>query len=133
MNFERPPRKHVYIEVAPLVDVVFLLLLFFVLSYNMADESAIDVLLPPSSEADQPVPDGLIIAILADGDVFLNDVSYPLQELAALLRSLREADGGQTVCIHADQRLEVLRLMKVVDAVRASGCTSFSIVTRIDE
>jgi len=133
MNFQRPSPKRSAIDIAPLVDVVFLLLLFFVLSYNPATESAIEVLLPTSSEADESIPESINVTIQDDGKVFLNGTPYPLPELAAALRDLRFPDHSQAVSIHAHQGLEVGQLMKVVDAVKQAGCTSFSIVTRMIE
>lgn len=130
MNFERPPRRHGAIEIAPLVDVVFLLLLFFVLTYNTANESAFEVVLPVSSEADQPVYEDIRVTIRADGAVFLNDIAYPLPELSDALRDLRLTGERPLVSIHADERLEIRSLISVVDAVKQAGCPSFRMVTR---
>jgi biopolymer transport protein ExbD len=132
MNFKRPVKKTSAMEIAPLVDVIFLLLLFFVLSYNAAGESAIVVTLPPSSEADQTVPDEIIITIQADGNTFLGESAIPLMELAARLGRIRQHEGNQAVTIRADQRVDVGTLVSVIDATKAAGFYSFNIVARTD-
>lgn len=130
MEFERPPKRHSHIEIAPLVDVVFLLLLFFVLSYNVAGESAIEVVLPPSSEARQDVDDSIAITLGADGSIYLNDAAFTLEDLSAGLHAL-VADAEQpSVAVRADEKVDLRRLMRVVDAIKQAGCTSFTIVAR---
>jgi biopolymer transport protein ExbD len=133
MNFQRPRSKFGGIEIAPLVDVVFLLLLFFVLSYQSAGESAIRVLLPSATQADQDVDDEIVITIQADGSLFLDDAPHTLSDLIDALQRLSAMRGQQTVTIRADQRLAVRTLVDVVDATRQSGFPSFSIVTRTSE
>ena len=133
MNFQRPTRSYGAFEIAPLVDVVFLLLLFFVLSYNVAGESAIRVQLPKSSEADQEISDQIVITIEADGTMFLYDVPYSLAELTGALNALGKSRDRQTVNIRADRRLAVGKLVSVVDVVRKAGVFSFSIVTQSPE
>lgn len=132
MNFKRPVKKHSAIEIAPLVDVIFLLLLFFVLSYNAVGESAIMVTLPPSSEAEQTVLEDIIITIQADGKTFLGESEYPLSELVAKLGNIRQNEGKQAVTIRADQHVSVRTLVSVIDATKVAGFYSFSIVTRTD-
>ena len=133
MNFQRPSRSYGAFEIAPLVDVVFLLLLFFVLSYNVAGESAIRVQLPKSSEADQKISGQIAITIQADGRLFIDDVPYSLPQLIDALKSFGKRHDRQTVTIRADRRLAVSGLVGVVDAVRKAGFFSFSIVTRSPE
>lgn len=129
MNFKRPSHTKSYIEIAPLVDVVFLLLLFFVLSYNATGENAIDVLLPTSTQADRTVRDIIVLAVHADGRLFLNGERYSLPETIAELRNLRNRGEPQIVTIRADRRLAVKALVETIDAIKVAGFNAFSIVT----
>jgi biopolymer transport protein ExbD len=129
MEFERRHRRNGRIDIAPLVDIVFNLLLFFVITYNIAADSAIRVRLPQSTTADSRTEEQMVISLTRTGDVFIGDQPVALEDMPAAIQAGLSALPEMSVRIKADQEAAVGLLIKVVDGVRSSGCTGFSIVT----
>ncbi len=125
MEFERKRYNHAYMNVAPLVDVVFLLLLFFMLASHLVEEPSISLTLPESETAEIKELKGLEIVIKRDGETFLNGEPVNLEQLEGLLEGRR--DESRT--IKADRDLRLGLMIKVIDQVRKAGINEFSIVT----
>jgi biopolymer transport protein ExbD len=130
MEFERRKRIRKHLDVAPLVDVVFNLLLFFVITYNIAADSAIRVRLPESSTAESLADEPIVISVTREGDTFIGEQPIAIEDLPAAVQAASGVLPGIGVKIKADQEAAVGVLIKVVDGVRQSGCTTFSIVTQ---
>ncbi|HSW38919.1 MAG TPA: biopolymer transporter ExbD, partial [Acidobacteriota bacterium] len=71
MEFERVKRSHTHIDIAPLVDMVFLLLLFFMLTYHIVADYGIEVSLPEAATAAAQNPGRLEITVRADETIFV--------------------------------------------------------------
>lgn len=129
MEFTRRRRSHRYIDMAPLVDVVFLLLLFFMLTFHMIMEPAIKIQLPTSRTAAAHTQNQIVVSISRQGVVYVGDQAVALPHLAALIRQRLKAAREPSVTIKADRAASVGLLVQVVDGVRLAGCAKFSIVT----
>lgn len=129
MEFERRKRRHTHIDMAPLVDVVFNLLLFFVITYNVTVDSGIRIRLPESQTAESQVVSPLVISLSSEGDVFVGDDRVEIEALPEIVRERLAADSETSIRIKADQQAHVAMLIKVVDGVKLAGCTAFSIIT----
>jgi biopolymer transport protein ExbD len=129
MEFERSRRKHTHIDVAPLVDVVFNLLLFFVITYNVTTDPAIRVRLPESLTADVLAEEPLVVTVTRDGAVYISDQLTEMDKIAGLVRDKIAGVKDPSVKVKADQDAPVGLLIKVVDSVRLAGCSAFSIMT----
>lgn len=129
MEFERRRRCSTHIDIAPLVDVVFNLLLFFVITYNVAADPAIKIRLPESNTAEVQAEEPLVITVTREGNTFLGEQPVALAEIASLVREKLNGLREPSVRIKADGEAPVGLLVKVVDGVRLSGCSAFSIVT----
>jgi biopolymer transport protein ExbD len=127
MEFKRRRSRNGRIDIAPLVDIVFNLLLFFVLTYSIASDAAIRVRLPESQSAAPRVPEPLLVSLTRGGEIFLGERPVSLEELPAAVRASLASSPEPAVRIRADREAAVGRLVAVVDAVRAAGCTAFSI------
>lgn len=130
MEFERRRRRNGRIDIAPLVDIVFNLLLFFVITYNIAADSAIRVRLPESSTAESLADEPVVISVTRAGETFIGEQPVAIEDLPAAVQAASGVPPGIGVKIKADQEAAVGVLIKVVDGVRLSGCTTFSIVTQ---
>jgi biopolymer transport protein ExbD len=128
MEFERRRQRNGRIDIAPLVDIVFNLLLFFVITYNIAADSAIRVRLPLSTTAESRAEGQMVISLTRTGDVFINEQPVALEDLQDAIRAGLSVLPVSAVNIKADQEAAVGLLIKVVDGVRSSGCTTFSMV-----
>ncbi len=130
MKFERRKQFTALLDIAPLVDVIFLLLLFFMLTSRMVSEPAIMIDLPDSSTAEVQTPSEVVISISDQGEIFLGEESISQDDLADTLRVRLRQENNPVVHLRADQEVEVGLLIRVVDSVKLSGCSSFSIETK---
>jgi biopolymer transport protein ExbD len=129
MEFKRRRRRHSHIDVAPLVDVVFNLLLFFVITYNVVVDPAIRIRLPESQTADSQAAEQVVITLTREGETFVGERVVHLADLPSVVQQKLSEVQEPSVKIKADQETPVGMLIKVVDGVRLSGCSAFSIIT----
>ncbi len=129
MEFKRRRYNHSYLNIAPLVDVVFLLLLFFMLTSHFIEEQSIRVRLPESRTSEYTERAGIRISINEKGDVILNRKKVKVDDLHTLLKEQISLDKTKNVEIRADRDVKVSLLMKVIDEIRLAGINDFNIVT----
>jgi len=128
MEFERK-RYHVHLDIAPLVDVVLNLLLFFMLTSHLIEEPAIKIRLPDSKTSESMREISQTITITKDGEIYFVDKRIDLKNLrAAIQGSLPSGEEG-FLRIKADREVDVGLLVSVIDEVRLSDVKTFSIVT----
>ncbi len=132
MQFERGKRRSALLDIAPLVDVIFLLLLFFMLTSRMVSEPAIAVDLPDSSTAKVQTPSEIVITLGDHGDLFLGETPVSFEDLVDALKVRLEQEKKTVVHLRADHHVDVGTLIHVVDCVKMSGCSAFSIETKAE-
>ena len=130
MEIKRRTRARNNMSITPLVDVVFLLLLFFALTLHFSPEEAISVELPTSSSAKQQAETEIILTVPPEGVIRLNGKDVPAQSLETELVSLRKIDEKQAVQVRADQEVEVGKLVAIIDAIRNAGFQHFDLMTQ---
>ncbi len=119
------------LELTPLIDVVFLLLIFFMVSTTfVSEESGLQVELPRSESRDL-IPEGTDVALVmaADGSIQIDGQAVDLEELKRVLKASAEQDPSTLVVVRADRSLEHGRVVEVMDLVRGLGLTHFAIAT----
>ncbi|HIF64318.1 MAG TPA: biopolymer transporter ExbD [Deltaproteobacteria bacterium] len=127
MEFDRRSRLRPRLSVAPLVDVVFLLLIFFLLTSSYEKSGAMQLDLPRAQSA-RPVGDSAItVSLAADGSTRLNGRQVAGADLKAELELLLSAD--QAVLLRADRTVAVAELVRVMDSVRQAGGRVLSLAT----
>lgn len=137
MNFRRRARPEpVGFQLAPMIDVVFLLLCFFVASQLFAQwESEIDIQLPTAKSAATPqrLPGEIILNVRADGAVVVSGRSFDAEGLDRLLAQLVELYPGQPVVIRADRATPYQRVIAVIDACRRAEIWNIAFATAMPE
>ncbi len=129
MEFERKRYGHSLMNIAPLVDVVFLLLLFFMLTSSLVREEAVKIRLPESKTAATEQETIKTIIITRDGRIFFMDRGVDLKGLQKAVREGLTEREEDSLRIKADRNASVGLLMKVVDEVRLAGVRNFSVAT----
>lgn len=120
------------LELTPLIDVVFLLLLFFMLATSFADpEREIPVDLPEAASSAEPeqAPDELVIDVLRDGVVRLGERAVERAELLAALRSAAARDPRTPVTIRGDRLAAHQAVVSVMDACGEAGLSNLAVGT----
>lgn len=129
MEFERRRHNHAHMNIAPLVDVVFLLLLFFMLTSHLMQEPAIKIKLPQSKTAEAHKDEVKTIYISKNGDIFFMDKRMHLKDLQTAIKGGLKDIEHDFVRIKADKESDVGILVSVIDEVRLAGVRNYSIVT----
>lgn len=129
MEFERKNHNHVHINIAPLVDVVFLLLLFFMLTSHLMQEPAIKIKLPESKTSETKNETINTVFIGRDGSIYYQNVKVGLGDLQGAILSSLQNPEKDFLRIKADKDVNVGLLVSVIDEVRLAGVRNFSILT----
>ncbi len=129
IEFERRQRKHHHINLTPLVDVVFLLLLFFMLTSHFVAAPTIKIALPESKTSEPEVKEEVVITVAKDGSLFLDKDRIMLTGLQYSLQEKLKKMKKPSVRIKADREAMLGVVVNVVDEIRLSGAGAFSIET----
>ncbi len=133
MNFRGKVKPDaVGFQIAPMIDIVFLLLCFFVTSQVFTQwESEIDIALPTSrtAEFNRRLPGEIILNIRPTGQVSVSGRVLEEKELTALLDRLVQLFPGQPVLIRADRETPYLHVIRVLDLCRQSEIWNISFAT----
>ncbi|TCT22294.1 ExbD/TolR family protein [Thiobaca trueperi] len=126
MNLRPRRREPVDINLAPLIDVVFLLLIFFMVSTTFKDEARLRVQLPEAQGENIPAEEPTMIRLLIDqaGHFFVNDQALVDDQPQTLVRALTGALGEHKalpVLIQADARTPHQAVMTAMDAASQAG------------
>ena len=123
---------HPGIQLAPLVDVLLLLLIFFLLTWNAArNENELDVKVPKASAAREktaPIGD-VVVNVKADGNVVVNRRTLNQQELTDLLKGLVQLNAEQAVVIRGDETGAYRNIVNVLNICTQAGVTNVAFAT----
>lgn len=125
LELELKKRRHRHFDLTPLIDIVFNLLLFFVLTYQMGRESRLEVALPRAETA-AAYAKNPEVEVDAAGNIFFGGRRISAAELRRALAPL--ARPGGAVNVKADKRSDLGVVVSVADEVSAAGFGSFNII-----
>lgn len=128
----RAPIVHPGIQLAPLVDVLLLLLIFFLMTWNAArNENELDVKVPKANAAkEKPAPIGdVVVNVKADGNVVVNRRTLSPVELTDLLKDLVQLNADQAVVIRGDEGGAYKNIVSVLNTCSEAGVTNVAFAT----
>lgn len=133
MNLRRHATPHhPGIQLAPLVDVLLLLLIFFLLTWNAArNENELDVKVPKATAAKEksaPIGD-VVVNVKSDGNVVVNRRTLSGPELTDLLKGLVQLDAEQAVVIRGDETGAYKNVVGVLNICSEAGVTNVAFAT----
>jgi biopolymer transport protein ExbD len=133
MNFRgRIAIQHPGIQLAPLVDVLMLLLIFFLLTWNAArNENELDVKVPKASAAKEKAapPGDVVVNVRTDGTVVVNRRTMNDTELSDLLQNLVKLYPDQAVVIRGDEGGAYKNVVNVLNICSQAGVTNVAFAT----
>ena len=129
MEFEGRKRINMHLDIAPLIDIVFLLLIFFMLTANFIMQPGIKITLPAAKSSLPQEEDKIIISITKDNRIFVNEAEISLDELDGALQRKLEDSEKRTVILKADEKINLGLAVKVMDIAKYVGSEKLVIST----
>ena len=128
-NFGSRNQAIVGMETSAMTDIVFLLLIFFLLSSSFILRTEIPVSVPKSSstitEQEQPV----VVTVTRDGELFIDEDRVTKDDLATALGSRLESSVSKAVIIRGDEAVPLGEMVAIMDIARESGADKMAIAT----
>jgi len=130
MKIRQRSLKKVRIEIIPMIDVIFFLLVFFMISsLAMSRTHNLPVTLPKTSTSAQAQKQDFILTIKKDGSIFVNKTPSSLAEIPHHLAFEMRNKPQEAVIIHADEGVNYGLVVKIMDAARQIGVRKFALAT----
>jgi biopolymer transport protein ExbD len=130
MEFEGRKRVRGEINLVPLINIVFLLLVFFMLSSTLVTPDRFDVALPESARARAAESQPIVVLIDGAGGVAVNNRPVSLGELEPALARLVEAGPQAELLVKADAAATTADVVNVLRRARAAGLERVALATR---
>ncbi|PLX98446.1 MAG: biopolymer transporter ExbD [Desulfuromonas sp.] len=130
MSFHRNKREDVRVELTPMIDVVFLLLIFFMISTTFIETPGISIKLPESSTsiADKE-PEEIKVYLAENGNIYLRDEQISLAALQAHLKTYGARSAQMTFLLMADKEAKHGQVVQLMDSAKSNGFGKLAIAT----
>lgn len=126
MQFIRSKGERPHIEIAPLVDIIFLLLFFFMISSNFINPN-IRMELPKASAEDKLEKVDLVVTVDRDNRIFVNKNQIDPVNLETALEEKMASLGRHDIIFRGDKAIGYDVFIKILDTAKSAGATSFSV------
>ena len=121
MQLLNKKRRRVTINITSLIDVVLLLLIFFMVSTNFLEQPGMKLELPDSETASSSTRNELEVIIQSDGSLFLNGNAITIEELRIKFEQRTDKSSDQSLLLKADKNVTHGAVMEVMDVARVNG------------
>jgi biopolymer transport protein ExbD len=129
-ELERRRKADTSLNIAPLVDIIFLLLIFFVLSSHFVSHKGFKVKLPKAVSAQTQKNEQVTVFVDKEGGIYLNDLEIKIDQLKSLIRSELNKTNSKTVVIKADEDVPLGLAVKVMDVAKEANADGLVISTK---
>ena len=128
----RPKRRNMpKVDVIPLIDVLMVLILFFLTSMQFQDLRALNVTLPKiDSAGSNKITNQLVVSVSQKGEYFLNGNEDNLKKIGEVMKSSASLPRKPAVLVVADENVPLKHVTKIVDLCRESGLDDFRLQSR---
>jgi biopolymer transport protein ExbD len=135
MQFKAGSRKKgkALINITSLIDVLFLLLIFLMVSSTFLEQPGIQLELPEARSSVLVEQKEFTLYVNRNGDLFLNDIKISLNDLAARIKEALPRMKDSALILKADKDVNYGLVVEVLDAVKNSGVKKLIVGTRIKE
>ena len=131
MSIRSRSRKKPRIDVVPLIDVLMVLIIFFLVTMQFRDLRALNIKLPKIDTAGSNLMSNeLIVSISQEGDFFINSKKVDLEKLAQALEATALLTRKPVILVVADENVPLRHVTQVVDLCRKNGLEDFRLQAR---
>jgi biopolymer transport protein ExbD len=129
MQFRRRLKPNATVDLIPMIDVVFQLVIFFMVSTTFILTPGINLSLPESSTAEPVAVSKIIVTVLNEDEIYLNKDRVTLESLIPLLKEMRGDAKEGSVVVEGDQTVSYSLLIRVLDVLRSAGFSGANLRT----
>jgi biopolymer transport protein ExbD len=130
MYYVKKARRKPEMQLAPLIDMVFLLLIFFMVATIFPDDTGIEVQKPQSATSNKLPKEHLLFLISKTGEVWFSGHKVDLKEVSKIIESQLEIQPDVMVLVDPDKKAETDYLIKFLDEARRGGARNLAIGTK---
>jgi biopolymer transport protein ExbD len=131
MSLINRKRKKPRIDVVPLIDVLMVLIIFFLVTMQFRDLRALNVKLPKIDTAGSNlISNELIVSISKEGEFYVNAKEVSIKKLTQLLKATATLPKKPVILVVADEEVPLKHVTKVVDLCRKNGLEDFRLQSR---
>ncbi len=117
------------VNVTPLLDIVFIMLIFFIVTSTFVKEPGVDVNRPEAQTAKVRKFASILVAITEDNDIYINKDEVALEEVRINVEGLKRENPKGTAVVQVDAKADTRYLVDVVNQIRAAGVTDIAVST----
>ena len=117
------------INISPLIDMVFILLIFFIVTTVFVEETGVEVTKPQAASQIQLEKNSILIAITANNNVVYGGRDIGINGVRGVVKRLIQDDPKMPVIIQADENVPTRILVRVIDEAKLAGANSVNIST----
>ncbi|MGD9212390.1 MAG: biopolymer transporter ExbD [Desulfobacteraceae bacterium] len=120
------------VDLTPMLDVVFIMLIFFIVTTSFVKETGIDINRPSAATAEKKSKGNILIAITPSGEIWLDKRQIDVRAVRANIQRLKAKFPQSSVIIQSDTEAKTGILVQVMDQIRLAGVTNISIAASPD-
>ena len=120
------------VDITPMLDIVFIMLIFFIVTTSFVKESGVTVNRPTASTAEAKEGSSILVAIRANGEIWIDKRAIDMRAVRANVERLKAESPEGAVVIQADEYAPTGLLVKVMDQIRLAGIDNISVAATDD-
>jgi biopolymer transport protein ExbD len=129
----RGSKRQPEIQMTPLIDMIFILLIFFIVTTSFVTETGIPVERPRAASSESLPRQHVAVAVRADGQIVLEGQNIGLYAIRSHLERLLRNNPGLAAVIVADRLVSLDRIVPLMDEIRAAGVEDIALATEVKE
>ncbi|MCF8059724.1 MAG: biopolymer transporter ExbD [Bacteriovoracaceae bacterium] len=115
------------VDLTPMLDVVFIMLIFFIVTTSFVKEAGIEVSRPSAATAEKKDKASIFVGISESGDIWIDKRKIDIRSVRANIERLHAETPEGSIVVQADKGSKTGTLVKVMDQIRAAGVTAISV------
>jgi biopolymer transport protein ExbD len=120
------------IDLTPMLDVVFIMLIFFIVTTSFVTETGIDINRPSAATAEKRSKGNILIAITQNGEIWLDKRQIDIRAVRANIQRMKAKFPQSAVIIQSDTESKTGTLVRVMDQIRLAGVQNISIAASVE-
>ena len=133
MKFLTSKKKKIILNVTPLIDVLFILIIFFTISSTFLEQPGIKLELPKAESSEAQVVEKAVLFISKEDKLYYSDEEITLETLPGKLKAAMESRDEKSLIINADQKVTHGLVVRVMDIARMNGVEKLIISAEQDQ